>query len=292
MKSDLPTLNNEDKLMNDAGKSGNIEFAQKPYSLRYRILAFDAISLGQIKNISLMDRIDTKFVFPRQLLQRVIHQLSDFYNILEIKDNRIFTYQNVYWDTPDFKFYHNHHNGKLNRYKVRYRRYRETRTTFLEVKFKTNKKRTIKERISVHGLHKSMPQTEHSFLMQRLPSEFHDLQPSLIGTYRRITFASKTSQERVTIDFDARFKNPMTGQDVHLKNLIIAEVKQSKALTSSRFLEIMRQYRLQPTSFSKYCIGCCMTAKDSIKTNRFKLKLRGLNQIERRINKNGSTESH
>ncbi|KAA3615948.1 MAG: VTC domain-containing protein [Calditrichaeota bacterium] len=264
----------------------------KPYSLRYRVLGFDSISLNDIQNISLMDRIDTKFIFTRQLLQQIFHQLTDFYNILEIKDNRIFTYQNVYWDTPGFSFYHNHHNGKLNRYKVRYRRYKETSTTFLEVKFKTNKKRTIKERISVRGLHKKMPGSDHSFLKKRLPEEFHHLQPSLIGIYKRITFASKTSNERVTIDFDARFQNPSSGEKVHLKSLIIAEVKQPKALTSSRFLDIMKHYRLQPTSFSKYCIGCCMTATDHIKTNRFKMKLRGLNLIERRNDRNGTNNTH
>ncbi len=290
MKSEYSAPEKHARQMSETAVSDKVDFAHKPFSLGYRVLAFDAISLNDIKNISLMDRIDTKFIFPRQLLQRIIHQLSDFYNILEIKEERIFTYQNIYWDTPDYKFYHNHHNGKLNRYKVRYRRYRETRTTFLEVKFKTNKKRTIKERISVRGLHKRMLPSEHEFLMRRLPAEFHNLRPSLIGTYKRITFASKTSYERVTIDFDARFQNPASESIVHLKNLIIAEVKQSKALTSSRFLDIMRQYRLQPTSFSKYCIGCCMTVKESIKTNRFKMKLHGLNQIERKINKNGSNE--
>ena len=47
--------------------------------------------------------------------------------------------------------YHDHHNGKLNRYKVRRRRYIDTDTEFLEVKLKNNKKRTIKSRIKLSG---------------------------------------------------------------------------------------------------------------------------------------------
>ena len=42
--------------------------------------------------------------------------------------------------------FHNHHNGKLNRYKIRFRDYINTKNSFLEVKFKTNKGETIKSR--------------------------------------------------------------------------------------------------------------------------------------------------
>ncbi|KAA3656938.1 MAG: VTC domain-containing protein [Calditrichaeota bacterium] len=252
------------------------------FNMFKEIPQFDSISLKDIQNIGLMNRIDTKFVFHGKLLPMLLQQLTNHYYVLEIEDSRIFTYENVYWDTPDFRFYHNHHNGKLNRYKVRHRRYKETGTAFLEVKFKSNKKRTIKERISVHGLHKKMPLPENMFLKQRLPAEFHHLQPSLFGVYKRITFASKTSEERVTIDFDARFQNPGTGEKVHLKNVVIAEVKRPKAVAYSRFLDIMHNHRLHTSSISKYCIGCSMTAPERLKTNRFKMKLRGLHLIERK----------
>ncbi|MCB9501235.1 MAG: polyphosphate polymerase domain-containing protein [Deferribacteres bacterium] len=272
----------------------HLPFDQKitnSHFLAAKIHNFESISLNEIEHISLMDRVDTKFTFPVSLLPQIIKKLEYFYNILEIKENRIFTYQNVYWDTAHFNFYHAHHNGKLNRYKVRFRRYKETGAAFLEVKFKTNKKRTIKERISVQGLYKSMLPVEDIFIKQRLPKEYQDLQPSLLGVYRRITFTSKTSKERVTIDFDVRFQHPSSGKKVYLKNLVIAEVKRSKTLTSSRFLDVMREYRLHATSFSKYCIGCCITAGERIKTNRFKMKIRGLNLIELRNKKNGNAIS-
>ncbi|KAA3612667.1 MAG: VTC domain-containing protein [Calditrichaeota bacterium] len=255
-----------------------------PFELFKSIRLFDSITLKEIQNIGLMNRIDTKFVFHGELLPRLLHQLTNYYNILEIEDSRIFTYENIYWDTPHFSFYHNHHNGKLNRYKVRHRRYKETSATFLEIKFKSNKKRTIKQRMSVQDLHNKMPSTENMFLKQRLPVEFHHLQPSLFGTYKRITFASKKSNERVTIDFDAQFQNPESSKKVHLKKLVIAEVKRPIALASSLFLDIMHNYRIHTSSFSKYCIGCSMTAPEQIKTNRFKMQLRGLNFIELKDN--------
>ena len=45
--------------------------------------------------------------------------------------------------------YLKHHNNKLNRYKIRFREYVDNDEKFLEVKYKTNTERTIKDRIKI-----------------------------------------------------------------------------------------------------------------------------------------------
>ena len=107
---------------------------------------FEPVFLEDMGKVSLMNRQDTKYVFSESQLPAVLQKLSKFYNILEIDDLRQMSYSNVYFDTNDFMFYNNHQRGKMNRYKIRNRRYDDSALSFCEVKFKSNKSRTKKER--------------------------------------------------------------------------------------------------------------------------------------------------
>ncbi len=61
---------------------------------------------------------------------------------------RLNHYRTLYFDTPDFELYLLHVNGRADRYKVRSREYTDTHLSYLEVKHRTPKDRTIKERLS------------------------------------------------------------------------------------------------------------------------------------------------
>ena len=63
------------------------------------------------------------------------------YKCVEIENKRVSQYQTLYYDTKDMKLYNEHHNGHLNRYKIRHRTYVDSNLSFLEVKFKNNKGR-------------------------------------------------------------------------------------------------------------------------------------------------------
>ena len=108
-------------------------------SIDQQISAFEPISLKEMDRVKLMNRKDTKFIFNEEKLPELLEALKDNYNILEISNKRESLYKTMYFDTDDFKFYTQHHNGKLNRHKVRYRQYADVDTTYLEVKFKSNK---------------------------------------------------------------------------------------------------------------------------------------------------------
>ena len=103
-------------------------------SLIKHLDSFDPISLSEMDEVTLMNRADTKFVFSIATLLKVIPKLSNHYRVLEIKGVRLSAYQSLYFDTDDFQFYHQHHNGKTNRNKVRYREYIDSDLSFLEVK--------------------------------------------------------------------------------------------------------------------------------------------------------------
>ena len=70
------------------------------------------------------------------------------YDILEIQGMRTFSYENVYFDTVDYFFYHQHLNQEKNRTKIRTRKYVDSHLDFVEYKQKINNV-IKKERISI-----------------------------------------------------------------------------------------------------------------------------------------------
>ena len=86
-----------------------------------------------------MKRTDTKFVVSKKMLPVLLETLKEKYRVLEIDNNRVMTYNSLYFDTKDQKFYREHHNGKINRLKVRMRKYVESELFFLEIKQKDHK---------------------------------------------------------------------------------------------------------------------------------------------------------
>ena len=100
---------------------------------------FDTATLEYVNTLNLNNRQDTKYAFRHSELSSVLEELKSNYKILEIENKKEFLYENLYYDTPDLFMYFQHHNGKLNRYKIRYRKYIDNNTIFFEIKKKTNK---------------------------------------------------------------------------------------------------------------------------------------------------------
>ena len=94
---------------------------------------FQTVSLDDLDRVRLLDRQDTKFVFNQIDLPHILEKLKPFYRILEINNDRVYTYDTTYFDTDDFYFFVQHHNGSRNRFKVRYRRYSSNKKSFFEI---------------------------------------------------------------------------------------------------------------------------------------------------------------
>ena len=245
-----------------------------------RIRDFSPVSLAEIQQKDLMNRIDRKYIFGFDAVSNFLPALVKEYNILEIGGKRSFTYENIYFDTPDFQFYRMHHNGKLNRYKVRYRHYKETDAAFFEFKFKSNKRRTIKERIPVPSMCWQPGDLEYAFLSGLLPVGYHRLEAKFWSRYKRLTLISKSQNERVTLDYSLVFAKPDQTQKCAMRQLMIAEIKLPTYKAKSRFLQILKKRRYRPTSFSKYCMGSLLLYPETLKANNFKTQLIKLHDIE------------
>lgn len=275
-------LENKDEL--------NIEKASTVHLVEKSLGLFNSHSLHDLNAAKLMDRVDSKFILPIAFLPDVLNQLQHHYSVLEIDNSRVSSYQNKYFDTPNMALYNNHHNGKLNRYKVRRRRYVETDTEFLEVKLKNNKKRTIKNRIK---LSESATEVERcsQFIDQQIQLNDHltnndnlcfdNLDVSQQSGYKRIALANEAAAERLTLDFDLWYQAVKSKNKVKLPGFFIAELKQAKKSKNSPFYQMMSANNISPMAFSKYCIGCAMLYKSSLKSNRFKPILNHIEKLNR-----------
>ena len=231
---------------------------------------FDPISLKDMDAVALLDRIDTKFVMTtRQLLSTLLNIQEDYW-MLSVNGNRLNHYRTLYFDTANFDLYHLHVNERAERYKVRSREYTDSNLSFLEVKQKTRKGRTIKERIETDQLVARMTQDSIEWLNSILPDSNQCLQPKLWNRFTRMTLVGKHTAERVTLDVDLSFQ--WKEKDIPMRNLVIAEVKSSNQNQVSPFLAQMREQKIHPQGFSKYCFGVAMVY-DQVKKNNLKPKI-------------------
>lgn len=242
------------------------------------LASFKPISLSEMDTVELQDRTDTKFIFNRNRLTKLLELASHKYQILEIKGGRTFSYHTTYLDTKKFDFYKHHIHSRPNRYKVRYRVYEATGDSFLETKLKTNKKRTIKHRIKNHLLDDGLDTSAIAFLKMHIKDVAHEVEPVLINRFSRITLVGIETNERITIDYNLSFHLDKLNS-INLPYLAIAELKREGLTNKSPFLTMLKMMEIRQSSFSKYCIGSAMLRKDS-KSNTLKPLFLRLNKIE------------
>ncbi len=180
-------------------------------------------------------------------------------------------------DTDDHLFYHEHHNGRSPRQKVRVRTYMDTDITFLEVKTENNHGRTKKKRVEVPCQKISAENGNEEFLQGLVHKGLDDMHPTVRNQFRRITLVNYGKTERLTIDFDVHFLNEETGLQAETGNLVIIELKRDGNVYSP-VLDILRELRIKPSGFSKYCIGSVMT-NSKLKRNTFKPRLVDLRRL-------------
>ncbi len=238
---------------------------------------FGCILLKQMDQVQLMNRTDRKYWFNREKLQPILNEVADDYFILEVENDNQIRYATRYFDTSNNEMFISHHNGKLNRYKIRKRTYEQSGCSFLEVKFKTNKGRTLKKRIPTETPSGINSLDEIDFLKTNSPYQISKLHEVLVNHFTRITLVNKNLRERCTIDFDLSFESDE--QEAALGDLAIVEVKTDNSDKLTPIEIAMRNHNIKSSGFSKYCVGCLLTKK-GLKKNAFKEKLR---KIEKEV---------
>jgi hypothetical protein len=203
------------------------------------------------------DRRDTKYIFHYLDWEDIMDALQENYYVVEHHGKVSQIYSTIYYDSSDLKYYIAHHNGHGNRVKMRTRTY-EDGISFFEVKQKTNRGITIKERYS------------------DIKDHVDGLMPQIEVVYDRITFYDKTFKEKLTFDFNLKFRDQ--NAEIGFSSIVIAESKKIKS-TYSLFIDTIKRRKIESSSVSKYCLGIASLNKD-IKQNNFKSLIHNINKLK------------
>lgn len=237
--------------------------------------SYNPITLEEMKGIRLMNRIDTKFITTTDMLLLLLEMARNEYHVQETNAERNMLYRTLYYDTQGFDMFYVHQHGHANRQKMRFRSYVGSDLHFLEVKTKNNHGRTKKKRIRVDS--REIGKEQRDFLSQTLRYDADGLVPAIENAFRRITLVNKQLTERLTIDTELCFNNIVSGQQCEMNPLVIIELKHD-GLQPSPVLDMLRQLRIHPHGFSKYCMGSALT-NPSLRINRFKPKLHDVEKL-------------
>lgn len=238
---------------------------------------FDPISLAKTQKAALMDRVEQKFLLSTQELLKILPLVRESYQILEIGGEVMMAYNSTYHDSQDFAFYRAHHDGRLRRQKVRFRRYLQTDASFLEIKLRSPSGRTRKERIAVEETSTTGEHSSH-FLHEQLPN-CAELEPKLEVFYQRATLVSRVAEERLTLDFGLSLGKPGEVSRTTFNRAVVAELKHSVDAKTSIFETVAREHHLYSGSFSKYGVGCSLSYRD-LKYNNFKPQFLAIDKVQ------------
>lgn len=253
------------------------------------LATFRSITLEEMKGIKLMNRIDTKFVTSVPKLMQLLAMARDRYRVQETGGLRLIPYSTLYYDTPDLSMYTTHHCGQMPRQKVRVRSYVASHLSFLEVKTKDNHRRTRKKRVeypayrpghteaSMRFVPDQVDEPTIAFLGEHLKLAPAAIVPQVENSFNRITLVNDEHTERLTIDTSLMFHNLTTGRDCDLTGLAIIELKRDGRCFSP-VIEMLRELRIKPMGFSKYCMGTALT-NPAARINRFKIRLHTVERI-------------
>ena len=251
-------------------------------SLSALLARFDPITLDEMESITLMNRIDSKYLTDFPTLLRLLGDAAEQgYRALCVDDKKLIPYDSVYFDTPDLKTYTDHRNRKLVRQKIRTRCYlTDSGAAFLEIKRKTNHGRTKKKRMQI-------PMADFAdfrgnaeaaaYLQTRSMFTADQLSPELHTRFSRITLVNVHQTERITIDLDLQFENVRFGTQASLPGAVIIELKQD-GRAPSRMKPILLKHRIKPFRISKYCTAVTLT-DPTARYGRFKLKLKRIGRV-------------
>lgn len=244
---------------------------------------FQPIGLEQLNaKAAMLERLDNKYVIRKAVLRQAVAELVRHFDILEIDGRRSFAYDTCYFDDENNTSYFDHHRGRRQRFKVRVRKYADSRLCFVEIKLKDKRGITVKKRLD-YAIEKYGTLDEKAWAHIR--SSYGDLygrvfdyalRPAIEMAYRRITLVARNGGERMTIDGGLVFSHGSRSCAID-EDVFIVETKSANGNGVAD--KILRGLHQHPTKrCSKYCVG--MAALQEVhKCNKFLSALRKLDVI-------------
>jgi hypothetical protein len=245
--------------------------------------SFRPISLQALNGkAAMLERLDNKYVVRGEVLRAAAADLAAHFDVLEIDGLRAFTYDTCYFDDPERRSYHDHHQGRRQRMKVRVRRYVDAGLCFVEVKLKDKRGITVKKRLPYDiDKYGTLDETALAHVRQCHEALYgrpfdRPLEAVLRMSYRRITLVAREGGERMTIDTGIRFQGRTDAVGTE-DDVFIVETKSANGHGLADAI-LRRQHQHPTNGCSKYCVGMSVTGGVR-KFNRFLPALRKLGTL-------------
>ena len=207
---------------------------------------------------ALLRRVDRKYVIDHGSLERVIERLGEDHDVLEIDGERVFGYENVYFDTPELRCFREHVDSIKPRFKARTRHYADTGVCVFEVKLKpvgggTDKRQTDHPADASDALTSEAERLLENALRDTAIEPPDELDPILRTSFRRLTLAAREGDARLTVDLDVRLAR-MDGRSVRLReDRVLVETKSEDG--DSPADHVLAGLSAEAASLSKYRAG-------------------------------------
>lgn len=231
--------------------------------------AMTTISLLELQSLaSLQTRVDRKYLVPEAQLESVLAAHPGA-RLLEIDGLTEFGYASGYLDTPDLASYHLAARGRRRRWKVRTRTYLDSGARWLEVKTRSGRCLTVKDRAELSLDDPAAPTFLGETLMARTGSSPARLVPSLDVRYHRVTLhlPGPDGGNRVTIDRGVTWSLPGETHTLRLAGHAVVETKTTGPACAVD--SALRAAGIRPARISKYATGLTLVHGRSLPDNRW-----------------------
>jgi len=220
--------------------------------------------VGVEKQPELFNRWELKYIIPVRLMHEIIEAMEGYVLPDKNGENGMYKISSLYYDTYDFKFYHEKLDGVKFRQKVRLRTYGEEDAHFFEIKQRCNstvhKKRTRIDIENAYALASggNIEQSNEAADEVKYLFAVHSLVPKVNVTYhRRAYFGVYEDDLRVT--FDTGLKCAKAGEKNEAKYMLYPGLAVMEVKANDRvpvwMISIIQRYNLEQGRISKYCMG-------------------------------------
>lgn len=212
---------------------------------------FEQADAALISKRKLLRRTDSKFLMSEGDVDSLLTQLRPRYAVLLANGAALAGYRTLYFDTSDYRCFHDHRRGRRPRFKARIRHYDDRELSFLEVKSKGGGNLTSKARVSRSFGDDALSSDDRDFLSKHTPVSGDAFDPILWTNFSRLTLLSLEGPERVTIDLRLKFESG--AKTIAMAGVAIVEVKQASYCVRTSVMRELKKRQIRPESASKYC---------------------------------------
>lgn len=231
------------------------------------VAAQPTINLEELLEVAaLLNRTDRKYIVTAAQLEALIAALAGDIRVLLVDGMRTFRYESMYFDTPDRDSYRAAAHRRRRRFKVRTRSYLDSEQTYLEVKVRDARRRTVKLRRPYPFADRALLNAEardfvsEVFAEHAIPTELvGSLMPTLHTEFRRTTVLVPSAGCRMTVDTDLTVSHP-DGASRTIADLIVLETKSDAQ--DRRVDRLLWRMGVRPKSVSKFAIGSALLDAD------------------------------